>query len=309
MRDVFGDTMVQIRQLINTTVGVIYYGCVDKHTLYESWKTASVWFYPTAFQETFCVSALEAAASKTLVIATNLAGLQHTVANRGVLMDTLDNAVETVIRTIENAGLKESLIARNYEWAVSNTWEMQTLNLENILLVNVFEYRDVFNWTDNVPAGSRMMFIETIRQHIKSGARILEIGVKTGISLIAMLFSVPNSTGVAVDVWDKSMKRSFDTNIQNAGMSGRVIALHTSSSYDGLLNLYSARETFDVIYLNNSNTVLDCYADITIAWKLLKMDGLLIVDNFRETVHQFIDCHKDGTVICQNNTQIFIKKI
>ena len=308
MRDVFSDTIAQIRHLMNTTVGVIYCGCVDKRTLYESWKTASVWFYPTAFQETFCVSALEAAASKTLVIATNLAGLQHTVADRGVLMDTLDNAVETVIRTMENVELKESLIARNYEWAVSNTWEKQTLNLENMLLVNIFEYRDVFNWTDNIPSGSRMMFIETIGQHIKPDARILEIGVKTGISLIAMLFSVPNSTGVAVDTWNPNMKRSFDKNIQNSGMSERVLALHTSS-YDGLLNLYSARETFDVIYLNNSTVSFDCYADITIAWKLLKIDGLLIVDNFREVVHQFIDCRKDGTVICQNNTQIFIKKI
>ena len=62
MRDAFGDTMAQIRQLMNTVVGVVYYGCVDKRTLYASWKTASVWFYPTAFQETFCVSALEAAA-------------------------------------------------------------------------------------------------------------------------------------------------------------------------------------------------------------------------------------------------------
>jgi tetratricopeptide (TPR) repeat protein len=310
MRDAFSNTMTQIRQLINTTIGVVYYGCVDKHTLYESWKTASVWFYPTAFQETFCVSALEAAASKTLVIATNLAGLQYTVASRGVLLDTHNNAVETVIKTIENVDLKESLTTQNYEWAITNTWEKQTLNLENMLLVNIFEYRDVFNWTDNVPSGSRMMFIETIGQHIKPDARILELGVKTGISLIAMLFSVPNSTGVAIDTWDKSMKRSFDTNIRNSGMTERVIALHTSS-YDGLLNLYSARETFDVIYINNSTTVLDldCYADITIAWKLLKMDGLLIVDNFREVVHQFIDCHKDGTIICQNNIQIFIKKI
>lgn len=308
MINAFGDIMTQIRQLMHTTVGVVYYGYVDKRTLYESWKTASVWFYPTAFQETFCVSALEAAASKTLVIATNLAGLQHTVADRGVLMDTLDNAVETVIRTIENEGLKESLIARNYEWAISNTWEMQTLNLELNMLVNIFEYRDVFNWTDNVPSGSRMMFIDTIGQHIKSDARMLEIGVKTGISLIAMMFSVPNSTGVAVDTWNKSMKRSFDTNIRNAGMSERVLALH-SESHDALLNLYSAKESFDVIYLNNSTVSFDCYAEITIAWKLLKMNGLLIVDNFRETVHHFIDERKDGTIICQNNVQIFIKKI
>ena len=177
-----------------------------------------------------------------------------------------------------------------------------------MLLVNIFEYRDVFNWTDNVPTGSRMMFIETIGQHIKPDARILELGVKTGISLIAMLFSIPNSTGVAVDTWNKSMKRSFDINVQNAGMTERVLALHTES-HGGLLNLYSARESFNVIYLNNSTVSFDCYAEITIAWKLLKMDGLLIVDNFGEIVHQFIDCRKDGTVICQNNVQTFIKKI
>jgi glycosyltransferase involved in cell wall biosynthesis len=299
MSDAFGDRMVQIRDLIRTTVGVLYYGCVDKNTLYESWKTASVWFYPTTFQETFCVTALEAAASKTLVITTNLAGLRYTVADRGVLMDSLENAVETVIRTMENTELKESFIVRNYEWAISNTWEKETLNLENRLLSNIFEYRDVFNWTDNAPDGSRMMFIEAIGHHIKSGARILEVGAETGISLISMLYLVPNSTGVAIGA---SMKGSFYTNIRNANMVERVQLLESCD----LLELYKTGETFDTIYLH---ALFDGCLDITVSWKLLKMDGILIVDNFREAVNQFIMNRKDATIICQNSKQIFIKKI
>ena len=304
MSDAFGDKMAQIRDLIRTTDGVVYYGCVNKTTLYESWKTASVWFYPTTFQETFCVTALEAAVSKTLVITTNLAGLQHTVADRGVLMDSLENAVETVIQTMENTGLKESLIARNYEWAVSNTWEKETLNLENMLLDNNFEYREIINWTDNVPVDSRMMFIETIRQHLKSGASILDCDAKTGISLIAMLFTVPDSTGVALGGWSTSMKRSFVKNIQTAGMSERIQAFETCD----LLELYKLNKLFDAVYLNNS-THIDCYSDITVSWKLVKMGGLLIVDNFREAVNQIITSRKDATIICQNSKQIFIKKI
>ncbi len=36
--------------------------------LEDAWKTADIWFYPCTFMETFCLTALEAAKSKTFVI-------------------------------------------------------------------------------------------------------------------------------------------------------------------------------------------------------------------------------------------------
>lgn len=313
MKNTFGEMMKQIDELIQTSVGVIYHGWVDKHALYESWKTADVWFYPTNFKETFCVTALEAAASKTLVITTNLAGLQYTVGDRGILLDSLDNAVDIVINTMENTALKESLIEKNYQWALTNTWETQTTNLENILLTNKVEYLDTYNWTDNNE--TRALFTETMRQHLHSGARILELGADTGISLIYMLFTINNSTGVAIDTWNRIpyLRMSFDSNLIHTEMAERITAISASAT-DGLLELCKKDDSFNLIYFNTKKgDMMDFYSELVIAWKLLQNEGLMIIGSLEgprlEAVSHFIRVYYESSTIWKKHSHICIKKI
>ena len=73
------DMMKEIKVLlrINKT-GVTVHGWVSKSELAKAWTTAEYWLYPCIFEETFCLTALEAAISKTHVITNGLAALSET---------------------------------------------------------------------------------------------------------------------------------------------------------------------------------------------------------------------------------------
>jgi protein O-GlcNAc transferase len=58
--------------------GVTYHGRVGQKELAEAHKKALVWFYPTAFSETSCITALEAQAAGCCVVSSKLAGLAET---------------------------------------------------------------------------------------------------------------------------------------------------------------------------------------------------------------------------------------
>jgi tetratricopeptide (TPR) repeat protein len=114
---------------------ICWHGWVNKSTLYNAWKKSDIWFYPCVFMETFCLSALEAAISKTFVITNGLAALEHTVGGRGLVLpvaaidDVYSNEwKDRVIREItpyllgEKTVEKNDYIERNYQWAMQQTW-------------------------------------------------------------------------------------------------------------------------------------------------------------------------------------------
>ena len=279
----FPTLMNEIKELLAIMSNVIYHGCVSKFELYESWKTADVWFYPTAFSETFCVTALEAAASKTLVVATNLAGLQHTVGDRGILFDPMcsQNQVFQLLKdTLENEDLKKSLIDRNYEWAKMNTWAFQASQLEEYLLPTQFEFNDsYYSWTHDID--KRDLMVRILQKAALSGS-ILEIGDQNGLSLIAIMHEIPNSKAVVLDKWNNSFKKSFDMNMHCAGIKERVTLLEMEP-LSGLLELNKRGNAFDLIYVNTvSSTDMQLYAELAVAWEILSKNGVLIVQLLEE---------------------------
>ena len=283
MQSSFPALMNEIRELLPLMPNVIYYGCVSKSELYESWKTADVWFYPTSFSETFCVTALEAAASKTLAVATNLAGLQHTVGNRGILFDaTLSETqiVQLLKDTLDNEDLKKSLIEKNYEWAKSNTWAFQANQMEQYLLANKFEFRDKHHWTHDIE--KRNTIIHIFRKAALNNASILEIGDQTGISLIAMAYEIPIVKATILDRWNDSLKRSFYTNIIHAGIKDRVTLLDMNT-FGGLMELNKKGNMFDLIFVNTiSSTDMELYSELAVAWEMLNKNGVLMIELLEE---------------------------
>jgi hypothetical protein len=80
--------------------------------------------------ETFCLTALEAASSKTLVVCNDLAALQNTVADRGLVIpgdattdEWQEKALSKLFETSQQE--KEQLIAKNYAWAQTMRWKYQ----------------------------------------------------------------------------------------------------------------------------------------------------------------------------------------
>ena len=216
-----------------------------------------------------CVTALEAAASKTLAITTNLAGLQHTVGSRGVLLDTgisIDEAVATVIAVLPTTN--ELLIDKNYEWALTNTWEIQTNTLTQLLMANKYEYR-------GIPVFEETMKIMITALNGIKVSRILDVGVySVGMTLIPIMIHTGATAGVSV--LNSGLIGSFNANVRNSGLNITAIEMNAD---DALIELHVRGDRFNAIYLNTSCSLLDCYVELCLAWKLLYTGGVLIVDN------------------------------
>jgi len=138
VNNVIPEEMKEIKRLLTSGQGVIYHGWVSKNILSEAWKTAEYWLYPCTFEETFCLTALEAAASKTFAVTNNLAALGETVGNRGLIVhgNPRDESWQDEILTklfgyMSGNQLKKEFIENNYEWARTLTWGCQAQKMIN----------------------------------------------------------------------------------------------------------------------------------------------------------------------------------
>jgi glycosyltransferase involved in cell wall biosynthesis len=71
---------------VNRDGSITWHDRVSRTELAQHYATCSVWAYPTAFCETFCITALEMQSSGVIPISTQLAGLNETVAAKELLL-------------------------------------------------------------------------------------------------------------------------------------------------------------------------------------------------------------------------------
>jgi SAM-dependent methyltransferase len=314
--------MNKIRQLFieygvqQNNMNIYYHGWVNKQTLSEAWLSSDIWFYPCTFMETFCLTALEAALTKTLVITNDLAGLQNTVDDRGVIIkgdpnENLwqENALAEIKKylDLENIEMKNELIEKNYLWASTLSWDSQANKLlEEYILLEKLEYKGIYNWTNDLPFGNKKYFLDVIEyfnnnySKVKNGETInvLEVGSYTGISLINLVLLIPNSIGFGIDKWEKyieenenqiieilynidelEIEASFYKNVEVAGIKERIHGIR-GDSYEILIEMIKENKIFDFIYVDGSHKLLDCYSDLILSWKLLNEGGILAIDDY-----------------------------
>lgn len=104
-------------------------GKISNQQIIEEFKKSEYWFYPTSFQETFCISALEAQMAGCIAIATNVASLNTTVGEHGYLIeDKLSNEEigNKVIELMTNEKLKNELKDKGQKWAKEQDWSIIT---------------------------------------------------------------------------------------------------------------------------------------------------------------------------------------
>jgi hypothetical protein len=89
IQSILPDEITKIKDLLKKldNHNVHYMGWTSKSELANTWKTADIMFYPCTFEETFCLTALEGAISKTLIVTSKLGALQNTVGDRGILIE------------------------------------------------------------------------------------------------------------------------------------------------------------------------------------------------------------------------------
>ena len=314
--------MTEIRRLLYLyqPMNICYHGWTDKKTLANAWLSSDIWLYPCIFKETFCLTALEAALTNTLVITNDLAALQNTVSERGVIIpgNPIDsqwqqNALEKIkdyfsshTRTSKPySSIYQTLIHKNYEWASTLSWKNRAnLFLDKFILPHKFHYKNMYGWYKDLPFGSKDIFISILQEfhtkyaQNKSFVNILEIGTYTGMSLIHILQQIPNAIGYAIDTWENYKETSSGNNID---MFNNIDTLHIHNSFlhninvsnlqnrmfgikghshDILINMITNQKTFDFIYVDGNHSSIHAYTDCYLAWKLLNKNGIMAIDDY-----------------------------
>jgi hypothetical protein len=131
----------KIKELISTMKdNVTNHGFVSRSILNDYWKNAHIWLYSNTFKETFCLTALEAAASRTLAITNNMGALQETVGDRGIIVegdptlsDWQNSIIDKVYNVLDGIINIDTFIDRNYTWACSKTYQNVVDDFLNML--------------------------------------------------------------------------------------------------------------------------------------------------------------------------------
>lgn len=107
-----------------------YGGKLSNDEVIKEFKSSEMWFYPTDFEETYCISALEAQMSKCVCVTTDLAALSETVGDRGVLIKESiysiqykEKSISEVVKILNDENIKNKYQELGYNWACEQTWE------------------------------------------------------------------------------------------------------------------------------------------------------------------------------------------
>ena len=84
----------QIDDIIENFDGVNYHGSLSQKKLYDLMAECKYWYYPTEYEETFCITALEMLGHRVLPIVKESAGLTETL--NGFNVKSLDNIDEDI---------------------------------------------------------------------------------------------------------------------------------------------------------------------------------------------------------------------
>ena len=151
--------------VIKSTEYIKFMGRVENEELADHQLAADFWYYPTAWHETFCISALEALAAGCICVTSNLAGLKDTVGDRGVLLNKeiysqeyFEEALEKILEIARNEDVKQQMRVKSVEWAMKQTWSSRASEWLNLIgyktqinnnVCKPLSVKLMCNWVDN----------------------------------------------------------------------------------------------------------------------------------------------------------------
>lgn len=345
----YAEQMQEIRQLLDTFMsGVVYRGWVNKTMLAEQWKQTEIWFYPCTFQETFCLTALEAATSKVLVLTNGLAALQDTANKERTVVipgdphtaEWKEQALQTLFRMLQQPF--QDLVERNYQWAQGLSWQHRAKYMNDSFQQEKLETRGMCSWYHEVPSKEEKdIFVRILTQELNveniQEINIIEVGVWSGVSLIPMIKILQNTfkrpvRAIAIDTWENyeekgeqkrvvewGIEESFDNNIRQEGLQSCVEKWKGKSV--SLLQKCRHRK-FDFIYVDGSHLPFDCFADCLLAWQILKIGGILGIDDYlyqesdknksmtlQQGVDTFLNMIQNEAQIIHQGYRVFVRKM
>lgn len=146
----------------------------------------------------------------------------------------------------------------------------------------------------------------------------LEIGSFEGMSACWLLDHVLTHPAAKLTCIDLYFQESFETNVALTGVSQKLIKL-VGDSHQILSTLPS--EAYDFIYIDGCHLSEHVQQDATLAWRLLKVGGLMIFDDYQwidpghpgqETyrgINAFLDSAKHQLAIVHQEYQVIVRKL
>lgn len=338
------DEIEEIKKLLKSQKDYIFnHGWVSKSVLNSYWMKSEIWIYPCKFQETFCITALEAAASKTLAITNNLGALQNTVGNRGVIIpgdpsnnEWFKSLINVLQQYYDNSEPFKKLIEENRRWAEEHDWEKLSKIFESKFIKRM-NYAGMLNWTVDVPKGSQKPFMEVLSTLMGKSANILEIGTYVGTSAINIIKLLPDCQMTVIDKWknyeenksitnkleESDIEDKFYVNLNIAEIEPERINVIKRDSKSVLLDMYKKEEKYDFIYIDGDHRCFECYTDIILSWELLKKGGIIAMDDYlwqpeqnntfvnkpHEAINHFIEENEKNLRLLHKGYRVFIQKI
>ena len=146
----------------------------------------------------------------------------------------------------------------------------------------------------------------------------LEVGSYEGRSAVWLLQEIlthPEARLTCVDRWEWSdIQRRFRANIQETGRSQQVIECVGNSAQA----LRSLTGPYDFIYVDGSHEARDIVTDIALAWPMLRVGGLLALDDYnwngdvdfppRFAIDMFLQLWMTQMEVVHKRWQVFVKR-
>ena len=113
-------------KVIKNTPGVFYRGRVGQDKLAEAFMKSGIWSYSSNFEETFCITALEALASGSVCLSSNWWGLKDTVKGGGILLEMNGNRNTLYTKEYQDQWVSECIkLLKDPEYA--DSWRKKGL--------------------------------------------------------------------------------------------------------------------------------------------------------------------------------------
>ena len=161
----------------------------------------------------------------------------------------------------------------------------------------------------------------------KPGVNYLEIGVFEGRSVIWMLENIltdPTARLTGIDIFDESTYNYKDNYFKNIEKSGAADKVTTIQDFSQVALRDLPLDSFDIIYIDGSHAKDDVLEDAVLSWRLLKVGGVLIFDDYTWAGHKlsvdpvdypklaidpFVQCFDEHLQVIHNSRQLIVKKL
>ena len=204
-----------------------------------------------------------------------------------------------------------------YDFFKSKILKKKILKVEKLNSLNfkknIFKYKFKDFWFFNN--------IEIINYFLPKSKDIafkyLEIGSHEGMSLLNVLEKYKNVHATSVDIWsDSTIEKIFDENLKNFNNLEKI----KLDSIIALRKLKDDKKQFDIIYIDGLHEGTHVLIDSIQAFKLLKIDGIIIFDDFMQNdktllfqcytgIYYFLKLFKKQIKILYLQNILIVKKI